>query len=118
MSYYYIIHPNENFDIDLIGKSLNSIRNECETIVDYHYLFNIIRIHFRHNKIYGTIKIFPGKIVLASENNLEYEDFIKILKEQLLINIKIRQIKAYYIYYDKIIGKSTSKSLQFHIPNQ
>ncbi|AEX61299.1 hypothetical protein mvi_199 [Megavirus vitis] len=118
MTYHYIITLNEDLNIDLIKNSLGNIRTECETIIDYYYLSNIIRIHLEYNKISGTIKISPRKIILVLENNLEYEDMIKIIVDQLLINIKIRQIKAYYIYYDKVIGKSTSKSLQFNIPTQ
>lgn len=119
MTYHYIITLNEDLNIDLVNKSLNNIQNGYETITDYYCLSNtIIRIHFGYNKISGTIKIFPRKIILVSKNNFEYEDIIEILVNRLSINIKIHQIKAYYIYYDKVIGKSCSKSLLFNILTQ
>ncbi|AGD92114.1 hypothetical protein LBA_00194 [Megavirus lba] len=122
MSYHYIIYLNEDLNIKKTNNYIDRIFSECNLILSLRYekghICDKINIWFDYYKNIISIRILPRKIVLVSKNNLECEDIMEIFTKQLQINIKIRQIKAYYIYYDKIIGKSISKSLQFNIPNQ
>ncbi|ANB50335.1 hypothetical protein [Powai lake megavirus] len=121
MSYHYIIYLSENLNIIKTNNYIDRIFSECNSILSLRYekgyIYDKINIWFDYYINIVSIGILPRKIILLSKNELKYEDIIEVLEKQLLMSIKIDHTKAYFIYYDKIIGKSISKSIQFNIPN-